>query len=163
VFEHTVLKSLIDRKIEPHIGNHANHTWQPTFPQGNETLLQSTEPTSASLLLAKSIFSHKEAVPKGGLDDIHDIHLSPLGPSHDLVNALFCIHLMSTFHLTLLVHPSARVLVCLSIDGRWLASLMMTEVACTMPLYRLLPCMLCTVNLPRTMSRGYVALMPTDT
>ena len=80
-----------------------------------------------------------------------------------LVNTLFSILLMSTFHLTLSIHPSAWILVCLSTDGRGLASLMMTEVACTMPLYRLLPCMLCTVNLPRTMSRGYVALMPTDT
>ena len=41
-----------------------------------------------------------------------------------------------------------------------LTSLMMTEVACMMPLYRWLPCMLCTVSLPRTMSSGYVALIP---
>ena len=39
VFEDRVFECLIDRKVEPHIGDHANHAGQPPLPQRNDALL----------------------------------------------------------------------------------------------------------------------------
>ncbi len=40
VLEHKVLQRLIDRKIEAHVRDDANHAGQPTPPQSNQALLQ---------------------------------------------------------------------------------------------------------------------------
>ena len=40
VLEHKVLQRLVDRKIEAHVGDDANHAGQPTPPQSNQALLQ---------------------------------------------------------------------------------------------------------------------------
>ena len=39
VLQDRVFECLIDRKVEPHIGDHAYHAGQPSLPQRNDALL----------------------------------------------------------------------------------------------------------------------------
>ena len=40
VLEHKILQRLVDRKVEAHVRNDANHAGQPSPPQSNQALLQ---------------------------------------------------------------------------------------------------------------------------